>query len=155
MGACPIWRRVEQENPADRKLLLHMVSLAGSVPSACSLQSQMGSRQRGDTGWWGECCKEGWPSCDSVTLGQQAALPGDGDLICGGVCKQLLLTQSCQHSCLHGLLLNQIRVTFSLPCCVIFQADQRSTGARCVAAGTSVPTQPCRQRVGRSGGGRK
>lgn len=76
-------------------------------------------------------------------------------MICGEASGQVLLAVLFQHSCLRGLLLNQITVAFPLPCCVIFQADRSGAGARCAAVGTSVPVQPHGRHMGRSGGGGK
>lgn len=79
----------------------------------------------------------------TVSLVSASPPPGDKDLIHGWARKQLLLNVLCQHSCLHGLVLNRLTVTFSLPGCVVFQADQSSAGVRCVTGLTSVLTQPC------------
>lgn len=62
-------------------------------------------------------------------------LPRPWDTIRGEAPGQVLLAVLFQHSCLRGLLLNQITAPFPLPCCAIFQADPSGAGARCGSCG--------------------
>ena len=151
----PIWSCSESIEEAEQteNYFLAWLALQAWCPqfARCSVRCGQGSM-----GAWGGG-EEGWPSHDGVTLHHPgiSKLPPRWwtcGLICGRVHKHLLLAVLCQHSSLRGLMLNQITVTFSLPCCVIFQADQSSTGAHSMAVGTSVPTQPCGWHMGGSGG---
>lgn len=141
-GACLILWCIKQENETHRNLLFGTVNLASSVPSTHV-------EPDGGTIAWGPRVEVGRVAFlrhrDTLSAWKQRAD--------GGVHGLLLLVVLCQHSCSHGLVLNQIPVTFPLPCCVIIQADQGSTGTFVRAAGTSVPTRACGGHLGSSGGG--